>query len=67
MTLFNDVNCQIFDRIFTMEQWNKHLFSSRQLHSEVNGYWPAFFPQRKLTRDESMILEKAFLGGDISK
>ena len=26
----------------------------------MNGYWPAFFPQRKLTRDEGVKLEKAF-------
>ena len=44
----------------TKERWNKHLYSSRQLHREVNGYWPAFFPQIKLTRDEGMKLEKAF-------
>ena len=30
------------------------------LHREVNGYWPAFFPQRKMTRDEGLKLEKAF-------
>ena len=30
------------------------------MQKEVNGYWPAYFPQRKLTRDEGMILEKAF-------
>ena len=60
MALFNDTYCQICDRFITKEQWNKHLFSSRLLHREVNGYWPAYFPQRKLTRDESSILEKAF-------
>ena len=27
----------------------------------MNGYWPANFPQRKLTKDEGNILEKAFL------
>ena len=26
----------------------------------MNGYWPAFFPRRKLTRDEGIQLEKAF-------
>ena len=26
----------------------------------MNGYWPAFFPQRKLTKDENLLLEKAF-------
>ena len=60
MTIFNDIFCQICDRFYTKEQWNKHLYSSRHLHREVNGYWPAFFPQRKLTRDEVMKLERAF-------
>ena len=26
----------------------------------MSGYWPSFFPQRKLIRDEGMKLEKAF-------
>ena len=60
MALFNDVYCQIFDRIITEEQWNKHLFSSRHIHREVKGYWPTYFPQRKLSREEGMILENAF-------
>ena len=60
MALFSDIFCQICDRFYTEEQWNKHLFSSRHLHREVNSYWPAFFPQRKLTRDEGIKLEKAF-------
>ena len=60
MALFNDVYCQICDRFYTKEQLNKHLYSRRHLHREVNGYWPAFFPQRKLTRDEGMKLERAF-------
>ena len=60
MPIFNDIRCQICDRFITKERWNKHLYSSRHLHREVIGYWPAFFPQRKLTRDESMKLEKAF-------
>ena len=60
MALFNDVYCQDSDRFYTKEQWNKHLYSSRHLHKEVNGYWPAFFPERKLTRDESIKPEKAF-------
>ena len=64
MALFNDINCQICDRFITTEQWNKHLFPSRQLLREVNGYWSAYFPQRKLTRDEGMKLE-CFLGDDI--
>ena len=60
MALFNEIFCQICDRFYTKEQWNKHLYSSRHLHREVNGYWPAFFPQRKLTRDEGIKLEKTF-------
>ena len=60
MAIFNDVFCQICDRFYTEDRWNKHLYSSRHLHREVNGYWPAFFPQRKLTRDEGVKLEKAF-------
>ena len=60
MAHFNDTFCQIFDRFNTKEQWNKHFYSSRHLHREVNGYWPAFVPQTKLTRDEGMKLEKAF-------
>ena len=60
MALFNDIFCQICDRLYIKKQWNKHLYSSRHLHREVNGYWPAFFPQRKLTRDEGIKLEKAF-------
>ena len=30
------------------------------MHREVNGPCPAYFPQRKLTRDEISILEKTF-------
>ena len=60
MAFFKDIFCQICDRFYTKEQWNKHLYSSRHLHREVNGYWPAFFPQRKLTRDEGIKLERAF-------
>ena len=60
MALFKDIFCQICDRFYSKERWNKHLYSSRHLHREVNGYWPAFFPQRKLTRDEGIKLEKAF-------
>ena len=61
MTLFSDIYFQICDRFITKERWNKRLFSSRHLHREMNGYWPAYFPQRKKTRDEGSILEKSFL------
>ena len=60
MALFNDIFCQICDRFYTKERWNKHLYSSRHLQREVNGYWPSFFPQRKLTKDEGNKLEKVF-------
>ena len=60
MAIFKDIFCQICDRFYTKERWNNHLYSSRHLHREVNGYWPMFFPQRKLTRDEGIKLEKAF-------
>ena len=60
MVIFDDTYCQICDRFYTKEQWNNHLYSSRPLHREVNGYWLAFFPHRKLTRDEGNKLEKAF-------
>ena len=59
MALFNDTYCQNCDRFITKEQWNKHPFSSDgHLHRKVNGYWPMYFPQRKLTRDEGCKLEK---------
>ena len=60
MVLSNETFCQICDRLITKEQWNKHIFCSRHLHREVNGYWPTFFPQRKLTREECCKLEKVF-------
>ena len=60
MSLPIDTYCQLCERFITKEQWNKHLRSSRHLHKEVNGYWPAYFPQKKLVKDENIILEKAF-------
>ena len=60
MALFKDIFCQICDRFYTKERWNKYLYSSRHLHREINGYWPMFSLQRKLTRDEGMRLERAF-------
>ena len=60
MSLFNDTFCQICDRFITKDKWNKHLFSNRLLPREVNGYWPAYFPERKLTREEGSIFEGAF-------
>ena len=59
MALLN-IYCQICDRFILKEQWIKHPLSSRHLNREVNGYWPAYFPQRKLITDEGIILEKAF-------
>ena len=60
MALFNDVYCQVCDRFITEERWNKHLYSSKYSHRKVNGYWPAFFPQKKLTRNDGIKLGKAF-------
>ena len=60
MSLFNDIYCQICDRFYTEERWNEHLYSSRHLNREVNGYWTAISQHRKLSRDEGMIPEKAF-------
>ena len=60
MAFFNDVYCRVCDRFIIKKLWNKHLYSKRLLHREVNGYWPACLPQRKLTTDEGMILEKGF-------
>ena len=57
---FNAIYCQICDIFITEEQWNKHLFSNRHLEREVNGYWPTFFSQRKLTRNEIRVFERAF-------
>ena len=59
MTLSKATYCQICERFFTKEQWNKHLFSSRHLQREVSAFWPAYFLQRKMTRDESSRLENA--------
>ena len=60
MVLLNDISCQICERFITEGQRNRHLYSSRHLHREVNGYWPAYFPQKKLLGDEGMKLEKTF-------
>ena len=60
MSILDDTHCQLCEGLITKEQCNKHLFSSRHLHRKVNGYWSAFFPQRKLTRHERSILEKNF-------
>ena len=60
MSFFNDTFCQICERFITKEQWNKHVHSGRHLHREVNRCRTASFPQRKLVKDEIVILEKAF-------
>ena len=60
MSILDDTFFQTCDRFITKEQWNKHLFSGRHLHREQNGYWPAYFLQKKLTRNEGIILEKTF-------
>ena len=60
MTFFNDTYCQLSERFISNERWNRHLHSSRHLRREVNGYWTAYFPQTKLTRDGGSRFEKAF-------
>ena len=60
MSFLDDTYCQLCERFFTKEQWNKHLYSSRHLHKKSYGYTSAYFPQRKLTGDECIKLEKAF-------
>ena len=60
MSFLYDTYCQLCERFITKKQWNKHLYSSRHLHKKAYGYIPAYFPQRKLTGDESIKLEKAF-------
>ena len=44
MSILDDTYCQLCEGLTTNEQWNKHLFSSRHLHREVNGFWPTYFP-----------------------
>ena len=60
MALFSDIYCQICDIFNTEEQWNKHLYSSRHLDREVNGYWPASFSQKKLREMKVLYLRKLF-------
>ena len=60
MAFFIDTCCQLREIFISEEQWNKHPYSSRLLHREVNGYWPSFFPQRKLMGDEGSRFDKAF-------
>ena len=60
MSILDDTYCQFCGRLIIKEQWKKHLFYGKHLHREVNGYWPAYFLQRKLTRDDGMIFDKAF-------
>ena len=60
MSISDDTYCQLCERLITTEDWNKQLFSSRHLYKEARGYWPAYFPKRKVTSKEIIILEKAF-------
>ena len=52
MSILDDTYFQLRERFITKEQWNKYLYFSRHLHREVNRYWPAYSPQRKLVRKE---------------
>ena len=60
MSFLDDTYCQLCERFISKEQWNKHLYSSKHLHKKADGYVPAYFPQRRLTGDESIKIEKAF-------
>ena len=60
MSFLDDTYCQLCERFITKEQWNKHLYSSKHLHKKAYGYTPAYFPNTRLTGDESNKLEKAF-------
>ena len=56
----DDTYFQLFERLISREERNKHFSSSRYLHREFYGYTRAYFAQRKLIRNESSILEKDF-------
>ena len=58
MAIFNDTYFHFVTD--SLLKNNKHLYSIINLHREVNGYWPAYFPQRKLVRHENIIFEMAF-------
>ena len=60
MSFLDDTYCQLCERFITKEQWNKHLYSSRQLHKKAFGYTPTCFPNKRLIGDEANIMEKAF-------
>ena len=47
MSFFNDTYCHNCERLITKEQWNKHFYSSTHLHRELNGFRPAYVPERK--------------------
>ena len=47
MALFKNTYWKLSEKFITKEQWNNHIYSSRHLHSEVNGN----FPQITLTWD----------------
>ena len=60
MSILDDTYLQLCERLITKEVWNKHLDSSRHLYKEAHGYWAACFHNRKLTGNDSIILEKIF-------
>ena len=37
VVLFNNTDCLFCERFKTKDQWNKHVYSNRPLHREVNG------------------------------
>ena len=60
MSILDDTFCQLCERFITKQKWNDHLYSKRFLHREAHCFWPACFPEGELTRDENVMLKKAF-------
>ena len=62
MALFNDIFCQICDRFYTKEQWNKHLYSSRHLHREekLMDIGQPFFHKENYLETKVINLRKLF-------
>ena len=67
MALPNDAYCQLCERFINKEERKKPLYSSRQLHRKMNGYWPAYFLQKKLVRDENAFWKIFFESRDIKE
>ena len=60
MSILDNTIFHLCKKLIRKKVWSKRLYSSRQMHRDVNGYTPACFPQSKLFRHQSSILRKAF-------